>query len=88
MINVYMVDDYTWYAAESSDAAIKAAMEDAGCDREDLDEEIHPVSEEGMNRLIFVEDDEAETKKTFRQKLDEMITEGQTFPCVFASTEY
>ena len=88
MIQVFMVDDYMWYAAESSEQAIEAAMSDAGCDREDLDEEIYPISEEGMNRLIFVEDDEKETKKTFRQKLDEMIAEGDKFPCIFASTEY
>lgn len=87
MIQVFMVDDYMWYAAESAEDAVKCAMDESACDRSDFDEDINPISEEGMNRLVFVEDDENETKKTFRQKLDEMIAEGYKFPCMFASTE-
>lgn len=69
---------------------------------EEMLEEPHVLDDSELDALIFVEeefeDDEdlddtghprrnGGEKKTFRQKLAEMIAAGEKFPCLFATTE-
>ena len=87
MIKIFQVDDTEWYAAETQEEAIAEAMRLTGEDRAFYEEETQgEVSDEAMDRLHFIEEDGI--KKTFRQKLDEMIRAGEKFPCIFAMTEY
>lgn len=87
-IKIFRVDDCDWYAAETEEEAIQAAMADSGESREYYEEEKQgELSAETMLSYKFTEEDGNEAEKTFRQKLDEMIAEGQSFPCCFACTE-
>ena len=89
-IKIFRLNEMEWWAGESMEDCVTAAMDLSGLCKEELLEDFEQgeVSAEGMEKLTFVEDDEAETKKTFRQKLDEMIAAGEKFPCCFAVTEY
>ena len=84
-IKIFMVDEYDWYAAETEEDAIKKAMEELELEKDDFDRNTE-VSEEKMNNLIFLEEDEP--RKTFRKKLNEMIVAGEKFPCFFATSEH
>lgn len=96
-IKIFQMDDYTWYAGETAESCILKMMEDTGMTREDIlcDDEDFPaeISDEQYDKYYFLEDDAEGNerkgeKKTFRQKLDEMIESGAKFPCFFATTEY
>lgn len=93
-VKVFRVTDYEWWAGTDL-KSIKAAYKEAtGIDPDDPDEGFDSPQElnnEAMNRLLFYEDlsnPEECPGGTFRQHLDLMIAEGQTFPCFFAGTEY
>lgn len=54
---------------------------------------VREISSEEYINLKFAEDDEDGNErkgevKTFRQKLDEMIRDNESFPCFFATSEY
>lgn len=87
-IKIYTVNDVDWVAgdftAEGALAYYQASIETTL----DEDELVLPVvlTEEEMNTYLFVDEDGK--KFPFAQVLQEMIDSGQTFPCLFASTEY
>jgi hypothetical protein len=91
------MDDCTWYAAETVEEALQCFATDTGCKsveelKEDNDLEPIELSPESMEFYGFLEDDENGNerkgeRKTFREKLDEMISENHKFPCFFATTE-
>jgi hypothetical protein len=57
---------------------------------EDVSDNPHELTEEEMDTLQFSDEPgaPAAAKRSFREQLDKLIAEGQTFPCFFASTEY
>jgi hypothetical protein len=89
-IKVYeMSDDTTWVAAKSELEAIKEwcsefqEMPDGVKAKE--------VSAEAMERLIFFYDvpfADPTPHTTFAKRLAELIEQGESFPCIFACTEY
>lgn len=98
-IKVFQIDDYTWYAGRSWAECLGQMSTDTGMLPEEITESNVPaidraaVPESEMDRLKFVEDEtDPETngpiEKTFREKLNEMIDAGESFPTFFASTEY
>lgn len=89
-IKIFRLNEMEWWAGESLESCVAAAMEVSGLSKEELldDFDLGEVGAEGMEKLVFLEDDDAKTEKTFKQKLDEMIAAGEKFPCCFAVTEY
>lgn len=83
-IKVFQLNDYEWWAGESLELIVMCYRENV-CSDEHSIEDGSEVSEDEMNQLIF--NDEDGIKRTFREELDKMITEGQEFPCIFACTE-
>ena len=86
MIKVFMVDEYTWYAAETQAEALRAAMEDTGLTEEEYDDVSGPMSDEAMEKFMFINDN-GQVEHSFRKELDAMIARGEKFPCMFAATE-
>jgi hypothetical protein len=93
-IKIFQMDMCDWWAGRSLEECIAAWPEHY---REEFslevaDPEPHELTDAEIDRLVFVEDDGARLRegaeKPFRQKLQEMIAEGATFPTFFASTEY
>lgn len=75
------------------------SSEDYLKDFPDTLDDVEEISAEDYDNFNYVEDLDAltfeekrggltEPKKTFREKLDEMIEAGETFPCFFATSEY
>ena len=90
-IHIWKINDYEWWAGEGpSKDILDEYMKATGLSHEDStgDKEDFPVqlTQKAMDKLKFIEDDE--TEKTFRTKLNEMITEGVKFPCEFACCDY
>jgi predicted translin family RNA/ssDNA-binding protein len=87
VIKVFQLDEGDWYAAETGEEAIKLAMELTGESRKYYyDSYQGEVSSGQMQKLIFHEEDG--TKKTFAEKLEEMVKSVEKFPCFFATSEY
>ena len=86
-VKIYKVSAYDWFAAESANDAMECAKGVLSYDDDEYYKDPVEVSESKMDTLIFVEDDDHNTYKAFRKKLDEMCSTGHKFPCFFASTE-
>lgn len=94
-MKVFEINECEWYAGEDAESCIKLAMEESGLTREDVcdgneDTKSMELSEEAMDRLHFIDEDEAgnTTKRTFAEQLQLMIERGETFPAFFATTEF
>lgn len=89
-IKIYRISDYDWFAGSSLEECKKLAIESFGYD-EDGFEDPREITEQEMDSLFFIEDiyeGPQGEKKSFRQKLNEMIVEDVGFPDIFATTEY
>lgn len=84
--------DYSWFAAETPEQARQAADAFMGSSEAYEDDTFAEVTLEEMESLHFMPDredydeDDPTTYVSFREKLDEMITNGDSFPCHFASS--
>lgn len=93
-IRIFEINDCDWWAGDCTPEEILAAyLEETGCTHEEAtgDISVFPaeLSEQALDRLTFVrEDPEGDTKVTFREELQAMVSRGATFPCSFASTEW
>lgn len=92
-MKVFRVTDYEWWAGESLESIKLAYQEATGIDPDDEDEggfnNPHELSEEAMEKLRFIlDDDEGGETCSFAEHLAELINRGQKFPCCFAGTEY
>ena len=91
-MRVFEVNDIEWWIGESAEAVLAEYMKETGCSREeslgDDDPEALPqeVSEEGLDKLTFHDDDGQ--VRTFRKQLARDIADGVDKPRAFASTEY
>ena len=93
-IKIFRVNDYEWWAGIDIESIGAAYKEATGIDPADDDEGFdnpYEVSEAGMSKLIHWgegEPDGEQAKCTFAEMLQQMIAQGQEFPCYFAGTEY
>ena len=91
-IRVYRMDDIEWWAGESLAACVAEGRRQCGddCYPDDPSEQ-HEVSDEEMQRLMFIdESDGAEppVKRTFAEQLAIEVAEGGPFPRPFAATDW
>lgn len=86
-VKIWRMNDYEWWAGFELEETISHACEETGIEREDLlfHDGAEELSAEDMDHLMFTE--ENSMKKTFKNKLIEIIAEGEAFPCMFAGTE-
>lgn len=92
-ISVYQLTDEEWWAGETLQSCIDAAIECWGVDKDeqaDMFDQASEMSEEAMDRLMFCYDaDDWSKKHSFRTELDMQIADPCTkFPKFFASTEW
>jgi hypothetical protein len=95
-IKVFQVNDCDWVAAETLEDALAfyakeffaGDLEEAFPDGESEAAEAAEVTDAGMDRLKFHDDDDRSITRTFREELQRRIDAGDTFPQFFASTEY
>ena len=87
-MKVFNVDENDWYAGETREEVEAYAQEHADMQGEELG--IIELTPEDMTTLRFFmdDDDDEEDSITFQERLDELIKEGQKFPCFFATSEY
>ncbi len=95
IMKIFKLNDCDWYAAEDMESAIQQIMYDTDNTREDcVDSSAHELTDDEMDRLQFVDDggvidEEAEDgSRSFRGQLAVMIERGDSFPCLFATTEF
>lgn len=88
MIKVFKLDDYDWWAGESLEEVITEARNKCGQEcYEDAETEAYELSEEAMKTHKFVDQyDEGYEYITFEEQLQKMIDNGESFPCLFATT--
>ena len=90
-IKVFRMDDCLWYAGVSWVSAVRQYCKETGVKAVDLrDDPPHELTDEEMEQTVYVEhdlDDKCEPLP-FRRALELMIGKGQSFPCMFATTEW
>lgn len=90
-MNIYQLNDCDWWVGPSIDACKKDYADNYG-DADSIDDGAHELSDEELDRLIFVDRDEDEretgVRRTFREQLAVEIADGGEFPRLFASTEF
>jgi hypothetical protein len=91
-IKVFLLDDCTWYAGESVESVRRAYIEDTGDEAEEVLAECgepEQLDEEDLDAMTFNDFENGKTvTRTFREQLAKIIADGETFPCMFATTEY
>lgn len=97
-VKIFAMNDCDWYVGKDADDALKGMAENLGCkDVEEcrseycIDGPIVELGEDELDARVFVDEDldgENQVKRTFREQLSLMVAEGDTFPCMFASTEF
>lgn len=90
-VKIFQLNDCDWWIGPSLEACKKDYVENY-CDAEDIQEDAHELSDEELDRLVFVDCDEDErqtgVKRTFREQLKVEVAKGGAFPRMFASTEF
>ena len=95
-VKIWQINDCEWYIGAGTPESILAAyMEETGCTHEDAtgdkDEMPREISDEELDRLMYVDVDENEAptnKRTFREQMQKEIADGTTMPCLFGCTEF
>lgn len=90
---IFLMDDWTWYAAYSPPSALIAYRKD--CRETYSAENIHDVFDppieltdiQMLNTKYRAQEDGA-LMISFAERLQQMIDDGHEFPCFFATTEY
>lgn len=94
IVKIFKLNDCDWYAAVNMESAIQQIIFDSGNTREDcVDSSRHELTDDEMDRLQFMDDREIdeyaeEGVRSFREQLEFMIDRGDSFPCLFATTEF
>lgn len=90
-MNIYEMNDYDWYAAETMEEAVQCMSETLQESIPTLlsDHEIDPklMSNKAIDKTPFY-CSETQSNITFRIELNRMTAKGHKFPSFFASTEY
>lgn len=90
-IRVYRMDDNEWWVGESLAACVEEGKRQCGPECFDDPSEQYELSDEQLQRLIFVdESDGAEppVQRTFAEQLAREIAEGGPFPRPFAAEDW
>ena len=90
-MKVFKLNDCEWWAGESLEEIKLVYLKETGVSEEEAFDNPHELSDEEMDYYKFMFDESDTPLRepvTFRQKLAEMIKEGEEFPAFFASTEY
>jgi len=89
-VKIFKLNSYDWYAAEDMESAIKQITNDTGNTSEDcVESSAHELTDDEMDSLKFVDYTDSPTMtRTFREQLALMIERGDSFPCLFATTEF
>ena len=88
-IKIFALDDCTWWAAETADEAVDDYTKETG--QPVVDEYPEELDDEAMGGHTFHDSEfnnDSEREWTFRDELDAQVAAGQTFPKMFATTEY
>ncbi|PRP68468.1 hypothetical protein BUE93_22220 [Chromobacterium amazonense] len=84
-VRVYQMDDCDWVAARSRDEAINWHYQHCAVDIED----IHELTATELDSLQFhVDDSRRGPTISFRERLQQIIDNGEQVPDLFASTEF
>lgn len=88
-INIYECGP-DFYAAKNLRDAVREIVSDRGESIREVLEEIKLVPDPHLDRLQFLMDPENDmtVKMSFRERLNQIIKEGERFPCAFASSEW
>lgn len=90
-IRVYRMDDNEWWAGESLAACVEEGQRQCGPDCYDDSSEQYELSDEQMQRMVFIdESDGAEppVKRSFAEELARRIAAGERFPQSFAAEDW
>lgn len=89
-IQVFQLNDWTWYAAETlEEAAAQYSKDSDGLPSEELCVDPFALSDEAMDRIVYHDDmyDSGSPCRSFREELQRRVDRGFKFPCFFATTE-
>lgn len=87
-IKIFEMNDCDWWAGETREEVIAAYMADQGITLDEASS-AYELSEEALDNLQYYHDgDRHKESMTFREGLTLRISEGETFPCLFATTEF
>ena len=90
-IRVYRMDDNEWWIGESLAACVEEGKRQCGPECFDDPDEQYELSDEQLQRLIFVDESdgsEPAVQRTFAEQLDLEIAEGGPFPRQFAAEDW
>lgn len=94
IVKIFKLNACDWYAAVNMESAIQQIIFDSGNAREDcVDSSCHELTDEELDRLQFMDDieideDAEDGSRSFLEQLELMIDRGDSFPCLFATTEF
>ena len=76
MIKIFRINDYEWWAGNSLEEIRSAYEKITGEKPEENFEEPYELSEEQLDKYKYVDEDEPEKTRTFREELQKNILEG------------
>jgi len=90
MMKIFKLNDIEWWAGESLEQVKQFCLDEAVVDEEEAFDDPRELTDEELDRLQYVEDVYSDEKNTrpFREELARMVAANESFPCLFASTEY
>lgn len=86
---VYAMDDFEWWASRGdAQQALQEYISYCGIDASDIEGEPELLTPQQMEEMQYVDyDTGTRIQMSFRERLDQMIIQGQDFPTMFACTE-
>lgn len=91
LVKIFALNDCEWWAGYDIES-VKAAFLSQGYGDEGSFDDPRELTDLDMNQLTWVTDlasfPEGDVPITFRERLAQMVADGEAFPCFFASTEY
>lgn len=90
-MKIFSIDDCEWFAAETLEDAIQCACTDYDYNEDNALSDPRELTDEEMETFQFTftdKDDQPTEVMSFRAALAKRIADGESFPCLFASTEY
>lgn len=89
-IFVFQLNDCEWWAGHDLESVKKAYLELTGVPEDEAFDEPFALDDKAINKLMyhFTNDEPDRAPVTFAQQLEQLIAEGEQFPCPFASTEF
>lgn len=91
MIKVWKLNDFDWVLAKTLEEAKQCyanTVSDGVVDKEFEEEFIDSPHEETDLDTKMILDDNEEERCSFRVEVERMVKNGDTFPCMFVSSEY